>query len=1321
MRKRPPRQAASDHGEATTSKPRRGRRLAWAAAVIGILALLSVAFVAVVVTTESGSRLLWQLASRALPGQLSGDVVGGTLSRGLRLRNVSYETPTMQVRIDRAESEWQWYRSPLALVIRSLRLGIVDVTLRPDPAPKEEPALPAELKLPLALDLQSASVQQLRIHQDGKTNRIDDILLRANSDRVNHRLVLEHATTSYGRANASLRINGESPFELSGGAALDGKLGDEPYQIDARLAGTLRDLGIGLTASGAQLTARADIDATPFADVPLRKADVNVQGLNPQALRDGWPKASLDVKASLAPVPDSATAADASRLAVTGPVEITNALPGPVDKDLLPLLSARADVLLDAEQQQLRELRISLPAGGSLAGSGELRGAEGRGRLVLEADKVDLHALHTALRESRLTGPLTAALDGETQHIQARLKDPAFSVTADARLAPDIIDLKTAQLAAGDALLDISGTLARAGDGEYAVEGRLSDFDPALFLAAEREGMPAWRLANARINMDFNAKGALRPQLSAQLRFDIQDSSYDGRPMTGGGMVHLNGRRVVESDARLAIAGNRMALKGGFGTPADRMKVDINAPALARLGFGLAGALRLDGVVAGTLERPDIDLTYRAENFVYGEHRVAHLAGTVRLDGLPGTAPEARTRMTLKARNIRSGEIRLTRLAADIDGSYASHTLDLTAAGQLRGRPLDMVLAAQGRLRDLPEGMAWDGTLRTLRNSGFPQLVLAEPVRLSLAPARVELGAARINLEQAVLELQGFRYADGELRSSGRIRGLEIAHLLEVRRQLTGETAPVRTDLVLDGRWDLTLAGTASGFLDLERRRGDMILPLDTGDRRLGLRALSARVDFRGTQADLQARMEANRIGSLQANGRIGLQQEGGPLGIGPDTAISGNVTASIPRLRDIAFLTGPDIALTGSVKANLSVGGTLADPRVSGPINGDDLALVLYEQGVRLRDGIARLHLQDSIVELRELRFRGGDGTLRATGFIPLRQTADNRALNATIIADKLQLLSNPSGRMTISGQAEATSVDRQMQVTGKFVVDRALFSLPEKSAPELGDDVVIIRDGKPQGGAAKGDGPLPDEPQPPGPFSPRVNILVNLGDAFRFEGSGADLRLAGELRLRSAPGEPVRAFGTVRVVEGTYEAFGTVLAIERGVLNFQGPVGNPNINITAMRRDQDVDAGVQVSGTVQQPRVQLVSEPDVPEAEKLSWLVFGSAGGQEGPGQAQSAAQGAALGLLNKFGAEKIAQGFGLDELSIGESEFGLAGQQVINLGKEISDRLFIGYEQSLAGAESVLKLTYELTRHWSVVLRGGTVAGVEMFFSKRFDRIR
>src|SRR5690606_30239346 len=109
-----------------------------------------------------------------------------------------------------------------------------------------------------------------------------------------------------------------------------------------------------------------------------------------------------------------------------------------------------------------------------------------------------------------------------------------------------------------------------------------------------------------------------------------------------------------------------------------------------------------------------------------------------------------------------------------------------------------------------------------------------------------------------------------------------------------------------------------------------------------------------------------------------------------------------------------------------------------------------------------------------------------------------------------------------------------------------------------------------------------------------------------------------------------------------------------ERGIINFDGPLNNPNINILAIRRKLEVEAGVQVTGTVRRPRMQLVSEPNVPDEEKLSWLVFGRGAGSEGA-IGQMAAQGAALSLLNRLGGDQIAKGLGLDELSFGTSEYG------------------------------------------------------------------
>ncbi|GIZ50216.1 translocation/assembly module TamB domain-containing protein [Noviherbaspirillum aridicola] len=1287
-----------------------GRALAWVAGIVAALLLLLAATLLAAWRTETGARMLWQAAQRFAPGKLEGELLGGTLADGLRLRALRYEDAQRSVAVDSVEGAWRLSFSPLALSIDSLALGRVELTQQP--TPPEPATMPPSLRLPLALEIRDLRVRELIVREAGKEGgtQLRDLRLQANSDGVRHRLRLQQADTPYGRVRASLNLAGDAPYPLDGAASIEGRVQEQEFRADARLSGSLETLRIDADGGAGKLNGQAGIEASPFAQVPLRRAVVKIDDFNPQALRPDLPEALLRLRATLEP---EGTPAELSQLVVRGPVELVNASPGRIDKGRLPLVSADMKVRLDAQRQQIEAVTLKLSGDGELSGKGEMR-TDGSGEFSLQARDLDLNALHGALLRTSLDGPLTLRQADGRQTVGLDLADPSMQASADIELTPAQIGVQTARLQSGDTRLDLRGTLARAGNGEFSASGQLQDFNPARFAARmppAARGKRKFVIPRAQINMSFEAEGALRPELAAALRFDIDDSSYDGLPMAGSGRVSVAGKRLLPSELQLTVAGNDALLKGSFGAPGDRVSFDIDAPALDRLGFGLAGRLRLEGDAAGTIERPVVNAAYRGQDLAFGDHRLAFLEGEASMQGVPGTSPDALIDLDLQARGLRSGDLALDSISADLDGSYARHTLRAEAEGKLRGQALALSTSARGRLRETPQGLAWDGTLDTLENRTQPRIALGAPLPLALAPGFVEAGSTRLSIAQADIALQQLRYDHGRLRTAGGFSALDVGRLLALQQQFTGKAAPVSTSLVLDGSWDLSLAETGSGFLRIDRRSGDVSIPGAAGERPLGLSTLSLRADLQGESLVFAARTEAARIGSVRADGRLQLQRSGELLAPGPDSPLDARVVAEVPRLQSIAALAGPRIALDGAISADISITGTASSPRLAGRVDGERLALTLYDQGVRLSDGTAHLVLRDNIVELREVLFHGGEGTLRATGSIDVGNGGED--LRARIVADRLQLLASPSGRLTISGQAEAAQADGQTLVSGKFVVDRALFSLPEKSAPRLDDDVVVIR----------GDRPQPARREQPGdkrasPLSPRVDVVVDLGRNFRFEGAGAELRLAGGLNLRSAPGETPQAIGTVRVAEGTYEAFGAELDIERGLINFQGPLANPNLNILAMRREQEVEAGVLVTGTVQNPRVQLVSEPTVSDEEKLSWLIFGRGGGGAEQGQASAAAQGAALGLLNKFGGARVAKGLGLDELSIGSSEYGMEGSQVVNLGKEITDRLTVGYEQSLAGAESVLKLTYQLSRSWTVVLRGGAVTGIDLSYNKRFD---
>src|SRR5471032_3506439 len=166
--------------------------------------------------------------------------------------------------------------------------------------------------------------------------------------------------------------------------------------------------------------------------------------------------------------------------------------------------------------------------------------------------------------------------------------------------------------------------------------------------------------------------------------------------------------------------------------------------------------------------------------------------------------------------------------------------------GMVRGNAVNLTLAANGRLTDARDGAHWDGTVTRLSNKGTPSVNLEAPLTVSYAPNHVVLGATRLSAEGAVLDLKSFALDGGRISSTGQLSNLSVARLLEIRQQLEGGPPPARTDLVFDGDWNFALGATATGYVQLKRRSGDVSIDAARGVAALGITDITARADFTG-------------------------------------------------------------------------------------------------------------------------------------------------------------------------------------------------------------------------------------------------------------------------------------------------------------------------------------------------------------------------------------------------------------------------------------------------------------------------------------------
>jgi len=221
--------------------------------------------------------------------------------------------------------------------------------------------------------------------------------------------------------------------------------------------------------------------------------------------------------------------------------------------------------------------------------------------------------------------------------------------------------------------------------------------------------------------------------------------------------------------------------------------------------------------------------------------------------------------------------------------------------------------------------------------------------------------------------------------------------------------------------------------------------------------------------------------------------------------------------------------------------------------------------------------------------------------------------------------------------------------------------------------------------------------------------------------------------LRIRIADRRPPRVNGSIRVVNGTYAAYGQKLDIERGVINFTGAYDNPGLNILAVRRrpegeplsETNVEAGVEVRGTALAPAAKLVSTPAVSDSDKLAWLVLGH--GIDNTAGNDMALLSTAAGALfggSGGGQGKLASALGVDELGVGQAAGSTAGaaaglqNTVVTVGKRISSRAYLSFEQGAGTATSLVKLKYKLNPRITLQFQTGTNNALDVLYTWAFD---
>ncbi|MBC7942205.1 MAG: translocation/assembly module TamB domain-containing protein, partial [Chitinophagaceae bacterium] len=313
---------------------------------------------------------------------------------------------------------------------------------------------------------------------------------------------------------------------------------------------------------------------------------------------------------------------------------------------------------------------------------------------------------------------------------------------------------------------------------------------------------------------------------------------------------------------------------------------------------------------------------------------------------------------------------------------------------------------------------------------------------------------------------------------------------------------------------------------------------------------------------------------------------------------------------------------------------------------------------------------------------------------------------------AERFRALDRVDRRIAVSGSADLALQGQRIRIGGRFEVEDGLIDVTQADAPKNDPDVIVVN--------RAGVRPTPEESTAL-LAQADVRLTVDLGRRLRLRGGGLDTLLSGQLRVTTQlPGE-LQVAGVIRTVDGTFAAYGQNLSIERGELTFTGDVANPRLDVLAVRPDLDTQrVGVIVSGLAVNPRVRLYSEPDLAEFDTLAWLVLGREPG--GLGRDDTALlQRAALALLagdKGNSGPGLVQRLGLDQLSFSAGADGNFSEGIVSLGKQISKRLYVGYEHALATAGGTWQLIYRAAGRFTLRLQAGQDQSLDGLWTWRWE---
>lgn len=920
---------------------------------------------------------------------------------------------------------------------------------------------------------------------------------------------------------------------------------------------------------------------------------------------------------------------------------------------------------------------------------------------------------------------------GDLQHLQMHLQTdagrdglPPMTAASDAVLADGALTLSGINLASDTGSLSGNGRLefGAAVTGQFTY--RLNESDPQRYLATTLPLRLSTLAAAGQIEFVVPDTG-----FSGSLGLDSVSGRLGDYPVTGGGSIALREGSLLLDDLRLTSQGARLLLDGSVGSALD-LNWQLESLSLDQLLTNAGGELTARGSLRGPVDEPDLQITAQGTGIKYAAYRFDTLDLQARGQGGNYHAELNGSRLMLGSDAERDA---IDSVQATFDGRREQQSID----ARLRSAAVNVDLALRGGFPD-PDWRRWSGNLLSAEiSSGYGNWRSDGETTIGVDGAALTLSDNCWRHDQTRLCLSASS-APGQRMTIGArfdrlplnlfnapLAGVAADDLPAVPRladnlSLEGMlAADLDLQLSADGSYAAEINVTASdGALSIRPTVDDETPSGDTENaevQRYNIDRMVVRGSAQASDWDFSGNLDFSRndidATALALQGQIALA-----LNIDPQLNLAGRVNLDVDDLGWLEALLPEISRVRGQLHGQGEIAGQLRAPQL---INGDfevlDGAATVPALGIQLN----RVAAEFSSPTQQLMRVSGsaesGSGNLRIQGDLNDPYNA-RRRLSLQVIGNDFELFNREDLELRISPDMAVTASQQVVHLSGRVdipLLDLELNALPE-SAVDVSRDAVIVSYPAERPDLARSiataESTFYDIPV-------TTDLMVSLGEQVNFAGFGLDTRLDGNLSIRQGANGSNLTYGELSVREGTYTAYNTALTLEQGKLLFFGAYDNPALDIRAVRKVDQLTAGLQINGTLKKINSQLYSSPALPDNDIIAVLItgkpFSQIGQQDG---ALLLGAVAGLGLERSEGiTNQIRDKLGLDALSVDST--GDINNSMLTIGKYLSPSLFVRYGVGLFDKQSSMAVDYKLSDSITLQAESGEYQSVDL--SVRIER--